>query len=266
MKNAAYFKQIARNALRGNWGVAILTGFIASLLGANIAANSGGNYNSNSDSIQPDYLMDSELLQLIIPIILIICVALLVWAIVVIIIGGAGRLGYAKFNLNLIDQKPVAVSDLFSQFNRLGAGFCMNFLIGLYTTLWSLLFIIPGIVKSYSYAMTPYILAEAPEMTANEAITKSKQIMHGNKWRLFCLNFSFIGWRLLSIVPTLFLLPLALIGTIGSLLWLLLAFVSIFVFNLFLMPYTEAAHAAFYREISSACHSDTDIEFGIVTV
>ena len=63
------------------------------------------------------------------------------------------------------------------------------------------LLVIPGIVKTYSYAMTPYIMSEHPSLTANEAITESRRIMDGNKWRLFCLDFSFIGWELLCSLP-----------------------------------------------------------------
>lgn len=96
---------------------------------------------------------------------------------------------------------------------------------GLYTFLWSLLFIIPGIIAAYSYAMTGYILAEDPELTAGEAISRSKEMMSGNRFRLFCLQFSFIGWEILS----------ALTLGIG---------------NLWLRPYKQAAVAAFYREIS----------------
>ena len=77
----------------------------------------------------------------------------------------------------------------------------MKFLQGLYIALWSLLLVIPGIVKTYSYAMTPYIMSEHPSLTANEAITESRRIMNGNKWRLFCLDFSFIGWELLCSLP-----------------------------------------------------------------
>ena len=90
--------------------------------------------------------------------------------------------------------------------------------------MWSLLLLIPGIIASYSYAMTPYILANHPELTAREAIARSKELMSGNRWRLFCLEFSFIGWALLS----------SLTMGIGS---------------LFLTPYTQAAKAAFYRDL-----------------
>ena len=95
----------------------------------------------------------------------------------------------------------------------------------LYVVLWSLLFIIPGIIASYSYAMTSFILAENPEMDANEAIGRSKEMMYGNRWRLFCLHFSFIGWDILATL------------TLG-------------IGNLWLVPYKQAASAAFYREVS----------------
>ena len=73
------------------------------------------------------------------------------------------------------------------------------FLRGLFTGLWMLLFIIPGIVKSYEYMMIPYLLAEHPEMTRQEAFAESKQMMDGNKWDAFVLDLSFIGWTLLGV-------------------------------------------------------------------
>ena len=101
-----------------------------------------------------------------------------------------------------------------------------NFLRGLYTLLWALLLIIPGMIAVYDYSMTNFILNEHPELTANEAIALSKGMMRGNRWRLFCLEFSFIGWMLLS----------ALTLGIGA---------------LWLIPYSHAAYAHFYREVST---------------
>lgn len=72
------------------------------------------------------------------------------------------------------------------------------FLKDLYTFLWTLLFIIPGIIKSYAYRMVPYILADNPNMDANEAITLSRRMMDGEKWNTFVLDLSFIGWYLLG--------------------------------------------------------------------
>lgn len=252
MKYAYDFRAIARDALRGNWGIAILTGFVASLIGATLYTSSGGgssnSYNS-TDGNTPDFL-SSEILENILPFLLILIAVLAIWGLVIFIIGGAGKLGYARFNLNLIDKKPAAFSDLFSQFNRLGDGFCMDLLMRIYIFLWSLLFIIPGIIKSYSYSMTPYILLEHPEMSPNRAITESKIMMSGNKWRLFCLEFSFIGWELLGLAPALLTIPLMLTGSIGVVLWLIIIFMFALVLSLFLRPYQEAARAAFYREVS----------------
>ena len=69
-----------------------------------------------------------------------------------------------------------------------------------YTMLWMLLLIVPGIIKSYSYAMTEYILKDDLEITENAAIEKSMQMMEGHKMELFLLDLSFIGWALLSIL------------------------------------------------------------------
>jgi uncharacterized membrane protein len=251
MKYASDFRKTARDALRGKWGVAVLTGFVASLIGATIGTGGGGSSNNSSNDALND-LIPPEVLERILPALLLVLAILVIWCIVILVIGGAGKLGYAEFNLNLIDGNQAELSDLFSQFNRLGDGFCMNFLVGLYTFLWSLLFVIPGIVKAYSYAMTPYILSENPEISADYAITKSKNMMMGNRWRLFCLEISFIGWQLLYILPVLVSMPLILIGTAGFVLWGLLSFSIVFVSNLFLVPYQEAARAAFYREVSGA--------------
>lgn len=255
MKYAADFRAEARNALRGKWLVAILTGLVASLIGASIAtAGSSANYNSNNDSTGT-LLREIPMTVQFRSIILGALVALVIWLIIAIIISGAGKLGYAMFNLKLVDEKKAEFKDLFSQFHRLGDGFCMNFLVGLYTLLWTLLFVIPGLIKTYSYAMTPYILAENPGMTASDAITKSRRIMDGNKWRLFCLSISFIGWGLLCVAPALIATGIVAgiaIQTRSILVffWIIPLSIPTGVGMLFLHPYQEAAWAAFYRDIS----------------
>ena len=99
-------------------------------------------------------------------------------------------------------------------------------LVFIYTFLWSLLLIIPGIIKHYSYAMTPYILKEEPEMKNNAAIEKSMVMMDGNKMKLFMLDLSFIGWAILCLF------------TFG---------IGFF----FLQPYMQASHAAFYEDLKA---------------
>ena len=73
------------------------------------------------------------------------------------------------------------------------------FLRQLFVFLWSLLFVIPGIIKGYEYRMIPYILAENPGIDSKEAFAMSKQMMDGNKWNAFVLDLSFFGWIILSL-------------------------------------------------------------------
>lgn len=141
------------------------------------------------------------------------------------ILGGAVQLGYATILLKQHEKKDSAFDELFSQFHRFGQGFAQRFLRSLYCFLWGLLFIIPGLVKSYSYAMTPFIMADHPELTASQAIRRSQELMQGNKMDLFVLRLTFIGWDILA----------ALTMNIG---------------HLVLNPYKNAAEAAFYRQIA----------------
>lgn len=227
---AADFRERARNALSGNWGVAVGTGFVASLLGAYTAlGNSSGSSSSSYDLSDEDIALlteeiPQEVLLIIATILGIIAIVAVIYAIATFIIGGPITLGYVKFNLDMVNGYRPSFSDLFSQFHRFGEGFLLQFLRGLFIFLWTLLLIVPGIIATYSYAMAPYILYENPGMSASDAITESKKMMDGNKWRLFCLSFSFIGWQLLSIF------------TLGIL-------------NLWINPYMEAAYAAFYEEL-----------------
>lgn len=73
------------------------------------------------------------------------------------------------------------------------------FIMDLRILLWSLLFIIPGIIKSYEYRMIPYILGDDPTIPTEEAFRRSKEMMHGHKWHSFLLDLSFFGWVLLSV-------------------------------------------------------------------
>ena len=99
------------------------------------------------------------------------------------------------------------------------------FLTDLFIWLWSLLFIVPGIIKSYQYRLVPYIMSENPEMSFRDAQAESARLMNGNKWKTFVLDLSFIGWDILSIFT-----------------WGLL---EIF----FVAPYKASTHAALYESI-----------------
>ena len=104
--------------------------------------------------------------------------------------------------------------------------------------------------------MAPYIMAEHPALTANEAITESRRIMDGNKWRLFCLDFSFIGWELLCVLPMLagfswVVVAFSDAAAMGVALVMLLA-VPLSAGFFVVRPYEEAAWAVFYRDITAA--------------
>ena len=90
------------------------------------------------------------------------------------------------------------IKDSFSGFDDFFSAFKVTFLVGLYTFLWSLLFIIPGIIKSYSYSMSMFVLADNKGKSARECIAESKAMTEGHKMELFVLDLSFIGWYLLG--------------------------------------------------------------------
>ena len=108
--------------------------------------------------------------------------------------------GLCSAFLSVIRVKTMKIENLFDCTKNFGTVFVANILMGIYTFLWSLLFVIPGIVKSYSYAMTNYILLDNPNMTASEAITESRKMMDGHKFELFILDLSFIGWYIVGIL------------------------------------------------------------------
>lgn len=114
-----------------------------------------------------------------------------------IIITPAFALSLARIYINIVAGKDASVNDTFSGFDDFWSAFKVTFLVGLFTFLWSLLFIIPGIIKSYSYSMSMYVLAENKGMPALEAIDRSKKMTDGHKMELFVLELSFIGWMLL---------------------------------------------------------------------
>jgi len=235
MKCAAEFRRIARDSLRGKWAIAVIVGVVAMMLGG---VGTGGpeislDIHDSGAVIELEYAGqtiastagNSSLRALFAAGAVYVILATLVLAALFLVLGSIIEVGYARFNLELVDRNEPSFSHLFGYFPHWKTTVCARLLRSVYTLLWSLLLIIPGIIASYSYAMTGFILAEHPDMTASEAITASKRMMSGNRWRLFCLQISFIGWAILC----------AFTFGIG---------------NLWLRPYREAAVAAFYREIS----------------
>jgi len=230
MKRASEFRADARNALSGRWGGAVGTTFVASLLGANVLMSGtstvSGNAVNQSDSFQQmTEQMPAETLKYVMAAVIAISSVLAIAGIVQFIVGAFVSLGLIQYNMNLIDGKEALIGELFSKSSMLGKALWLRLRMGIFTLLWTLLLIIPGIIKSYSYSMAGFIMTENPEIDAKEAMEVSINMMKGNKWRLFCLQLSFIGWILLGVL------------TLG-------------IGLLFVEPYMNAAYASFYDEIS----------------
>ena len=117
-----------------------------------------------------------------------------------IIITPAFSLSLIRVYLNVISGNHPKVGDAFCGFDDFWSAFKVTFLVGLFTFFWSLLFVIPGIIKSFSYSMSTYILAENKGKPALECINESKVMTNGHKMDLFVLGLSFIGWEFLCAI------------------------------------------------------------------
>lgn len=230
------YRRFARGLLRGKWGPAVLAGLIASILGAG-ASNMPELELEISDqglhtgiSYAGHTYMFGKGASNSLPLLSIgreeyVLGAALIFSLALIVIGSAVAVGYARYNLNLIDGKPASLGDLFDYFPHIVNTVLSRLLRGVYVFLWSLLLIVPGIIANYRYRLTDFLLAEDPTLAPDEAITRSKELMQGRKWDLFCLDISFIGWEILCLF------------TFG-------------IGYLWLHPYKQASYAAFYRSLS----------------
>ncbi|KJS88147.1 MAG: membrane protein [Peptococcaceae bacterium BICA1-8] len=203
-------KELARNNLRGNWPTAIIVWLLAWFLTDALTGNGGREAADyvwqNGELIKADNGSNSF------------------GGLVSFIIGGPINFGLAAFFLKLARTEQIAFADLFSGFKYFFNNFILNLLIIIFAFLWFLLLIIPGFIALLKYSMAFYIMHDNPEIRPIEAISKSKEMMDGNKLRLLSLWFSFLGWFILGIF------------TLG------LGF-------LYAMPYYHAARANFYEDI-----------------
>lgn len=137
--------------------------------------------------------------------------------------------GFQTLFLGAVRGGEATAKDLFEGYNKelFSRVLTTTLLYYVYVFLWSLLLLIPGCIKSYSYAMTPYILKDNPEMKNNAAIEESMRMMDGHKLELFLLDLSFIGWAILSILTC----------CIGF---------------LWLVPYMNMARVNFYEDLKKA--------------
>lgn len=116
------------------------------------------------------------------------------------VISGPMCLGITKFSIELKRGQSPSIETIFSGFKSFATSFLLQLTMGIFIFLWSLLLIVPGIIASLRYSMAFYILNDNPELSAMEALNKSKEMMVGYKGKLFLLYLSFIGWGLLSIL------------------------------------------------------------------
>ena len=223
----------ARALLSGKWLMAVIAGFLASVLGA---IGGGGSLDLNfstEDSgdgeigqLISNLDIPEEIIGALITIISAVVLLGVFYSLISFVIGSVVSVGYAQFNLDLVDERDVSVGTLFSRFGQWKTAIIARLMVSIRVMLWSLLFVIPGIIASYDYAMVSFVLADNPEMSYRDALEESKRLMLGNRWRLFCLEISFIGWAILSLF------------TLG-------------IGSLFLVPYTQTSHAVFYRDIKA---------------
>ena len=190
MKRAKELRAAAWEKKKGRWGMLALVFFIYSLIMAACAALS--------------YVV--------------------VGAVAVLLLSGPLMLGFTMVCLAVSRRQGASLSKLFEGFSRFGDSLVLFLLMDIFIFLWSLLLVIPGIIKMYSYSMSWFVLHDRPDLTGNEARKRSMYLMRGHKWRLFCLDFSFLGWYLLSAL------------TLG-----ILAF--------WVTPYHMTARAEFYQEL-----------------
>lgn len=154
-----------------------------------------------------------------------LALAVLVGIVLKIFVWNLFEIGGCRFFTVNADEKA-GFKELFRGFSSgYGRNVFAMLLRNIYLALWSLLFVIPGIIKSYSYYLLPYILADSPEMSQSEAFALSRQLMNGNKWKAFVLELSFIGWYILNIFT---------LGLLG-----------LFYIN----PYVRATKAEFYKAL-----------------
>jgi len=146
--------------------------------------------------------------------------------IISLVVSGPLVVGLCVFSLSISRNKDARLEQIFEGFKKFGRSLVAYLLVLVFTILWALLLIVPGIIAALSYSQTFFILADDENISASDAIEKSKKMMYGYKWKLFCLGLRFFGWLLLSIL------------TLGiGLLWL--------------VPYMNISMAKFYEDVKA---------------
>ncbi|MGG2134656.1 DUF975 family protein [Bacillus sp. S2(2024)] len=203
-------KKAALSSLKGRWGLgagASVLNYVISMLGVGtIGVPMFLLWSLLAGMIAPNFVYYSVTgeaeINVTLMIIMLVTYAFL-WIIMFIVsitVQGIMNYGYYNLTLSLAKRESTTIDGLFEGFRKKNVFRSIKaaFLMAVYTLLWSLLLIVPGIIKAFSYSITYYILMDHPEYTASEAIKKSREMMKGHKLDLFILSLSFIGWFILG--------------------------------------------------------------------
>lgn len=205
VESSKTIRQQARFALQGRWLQAMSAIFIYMLFSlAIISPESFVEYNQYGEAVN----MTPTL-----------ALAVFVTSIYSFFVTGAFTYGVSKYSLKVSRGQEAQVMTVFDGFTRVFKTMGLLLYITIKTLLWTLLFIIPGIVAGLRYSLAFYVMVENPDYSISQCVEESKVRMNGNKMKLFCLNFSFIGWALLVaagttaiaslLIPVFALMPLA---------------------------------------------------------
>ncbi|MBQ4649368.1 MAG: DUF975 family protein [Firmicutes bacterium] len=180
-------REIARNTLRGYWKPVVLAIFIYYMVSAGVSTILDYFF-----TFTPPLEIYGEVLYVDMP---------FGGSIYTFIIGGPLEFGLTMYLLAFFRAKQTDNTLLFEGFSNFGKSFLLMLLITVKVFLWSLLFIIPGIIASYKYSQAFYVMIDNPQLTPGQCIKESCRIMNGNKATLFILELTFIGWSLLASIP-----------------------------------------------------------------
>lgn len=211
-------KQMAKNHLNGHWGVAIGAVLLALIVPSFVLSVPEAILSVMSTVMMETGDIEQGTLYSALGSVLTMIFTILVL--------GPVSMGYYAFSLRLSRGCEVTATMPYRVFTNGAYGrFTLAFfMMNLFITLWSLLFIIPGIVKAYAYYLMAFIMTDHPEMGWKEAIAESKRMMRGHKMELFVLHLSFFGWLVLTVL------------TMGILM-------------IYVLPYMQQAEANFYRAL-----------------
>lgn len=193
-------KTKGREAFKANYWRCVLVSFILTLLAGGTSAATSSKSQEQVKSQDLSNLDPHVLMAITLAIIGIVLVSIAISIVFKIFLWNPLEVGcfqFMKRNLNNPDTSLDTIKEGFTDYSHT---FGTLLLRDVFLALWFMLLFIPGMIKSYSYRMVPYILRDEPDLSASEVITRSREMMDGHKWNAFVLDLSFLGWHLLGII------------------------------------------------------------------